>query len=295
MKKKLLGSLIALGGSLVAVGSAFALYTGSLPENKSIQIGTKTSGDVNLVASVKSDSAVDVNPENQERLIKFNAGFQTPNENSVYIQPFYYAHLEFKISSENTSLISYLKEETWVKLGTQVDENEDHPNEYGSHWKHNTLNGVNVQEATDHKSLTWGVDYPLFKGADVSEFEFHIRLDTDVTKSQFLALDGAAYTIDFNVSDAQEEQAYIVGMATGGWEEKADYRMTINAKADHKEWMFKTGTVDGKQKLADGGTYKLKIGSTYCCGGDDHVWSSANNNKTFYWNGSSASHGDLFN
>ena len=71
--------------------------------------------------------------------------------------------------------------------------------------------------------------------------------------------------------------------------------MTVNAKASGFEWMFKTGTVDGKQRLQDGKTYKLHKGATYCCNDADHIWSKDNDIKTFYWNGTNNSHGDLFN
>ena len=296
MKKKLLGALIALCGSAAAIGTAFALYTGSLPEDKTIQIGTKTTGDIALVASVKNaDSTHEVlSPESQERCITFNAGFTT-NESSVYIQDFYYAKLQFKVSSDSTALIAALKEETWVKLGTQVDESEGHPNEYGSYWKNNSLNGTNVEESADHKSLTYTKEFPLFKGSNISEFEFHIRLDTNLSDADYLAIAEETYLVDFEVSEATSDHAYIVGEAVGGWEDRDEFRMTKNAKADHDEWMFKTGTVEGKQQLQDTKDYNLHIGVTYCCGGSNHTWPSANNGKTFYWNGTSGDHGDLFN
>ena len=299
MKKGIIGALIALCGSAVAIGTAFALYTGNLPDDKTIQIGTKTTGDVQLKAGVKNaDTTHQVlspvsDPEDDNRCITFNAGFTTQSE-SVYIQDYYYAKLEFKISSESTGLIAALKNQTWVKLGTQTGDNA-----YGSYWQNNSLNNTNVSEAGDHKSLTYTVEYPLFKcGAEeacFSEFEFHIRLDTSLTSAGFLAIAEEDYSVDFQVSPAESEQAYIVGEAVGGWEDRDEFRMTKNAKADHDEWMFKTGTVEGKQKLQDGKEYKLHKGSTYCCGGDNHVWHAADDTKTFYWNGSSGDHGNLFN
>lgn len=293
MKKGIIGALIALCGSAVAIGTAFALYTGNLPEDKTIQIGTKTTGDVQLQASVKNadeDHEV-LNPASNERCIVFNAGFTTESE-SVYIQDYYYAKLEFKVSSSSADLIAALKDETWVKLGTQTGENA-----YGSYWQNKSLNGTDVVEATDHKSLTYTMEFPLFKGTNISEFEFHIRLDTGLTSADFLAIAEEDYFVDFQVSPAESEQAYIVGEAVGGWEDRDEFRMTVNAKATGFEWMFKTGTVEGKQKLQDGKEYKLHKGSTYCCGGDNHVWTAAGNEgKTFYWNGErNDSHGDLFN
>ena len=179
MKKGIIGALIALCGSAVAIGTAFALYTGNLPEEKTIQIGTKTTGDVVLKAGVKNaDTAHQIlspvsNPKDDNRCITFNAGFTTQSE-SVYIQDYYYAKLEFKISSESEALIAALKDETWVKLGTQTGDNA-----YGSHWKDGSLNDkTGMQEAGDHKSLTYTTEYPLFKcgneDACFSEFEFHI-------------------------------------------------------------------------------------------------------------------------
>ena len=295
MKKGIIGALIALCGSAVAIGTAFALYTGNLPADKTIQIGTKTTGDVQLHADVKdADTAHRIlspvsDPAEDNRCITFNAGFTTESE-SVYIQDYYYAKLEFKISSESTGLIAALKDQTWVKLGTQTGANA-----YGTYWQYKSLNNENVVEADDHKSLTYTMDFPLFKGENVSEFEFHIRLDTGLTSAQFLAIAEEDYLVDFHVSPAESEQAYIVGEAVGGWEDRDEFRMTVNAKADGFEWMFKTGTVEGKQKLQDGKEYKLHKGSTYCCGDSNHVWSSANDTKTFYWDGTSHSHGDLFN
>ncbi|MBR0033632.1 MAG: hypothetical protein IJP60_01275 [Bacilli bacterium] len=291
MKKGIIGALIALCGSAVAIGTAFALYTGTLPEDKTIQIGTKTTGDVQLEASVKNadtDHQV-LSPASNERCIVFNAGFTTQSE-STYIQDYYYAKLEFKVSSESTGLIAALKDETWVKLGTQTGDNA-----YGSRWQNNSLNGANVVEAADHKSLTYTMEFPLFKGTNVSEFEFHIRLDTELTSAEYFAVAEESYKVDFQVSPAESEHAYIVGEAVGGWEDRDEFRMTVNAKASGFEWMFKTGTVEGKQKLQDGKEYKLHKGSTYCCGGDNHVWHTADDSKTFYWNGASGDHGDLFN
>lgn len=293
MKKGIIGALIALCGSAVAIGTAFALYTADLPEDKTIQIGTKTTGDVTLVASVKdADSAHEVlSPASQERCIKFYAGFTTPSE-SVYIQDYYYAKLEFKVSSTNDDLIAALKDETWVKLGTQTGDNA-----YGTFWKDNTLNDANVVEATDHKSLTYTMEFPLFKGTNVSEFEFHIRLDTQVTPADYLDIAEETYLVDFQVSPAESAQAYIVGTAVGGWEDRDEFRMTKNAKADHDEWMFKTGTAEGKQKLQDGKEYKLHVGSVYCDSHEEnHVWHTADDGKTFYWNGvQNNDHGPLFN
>lgn len=292
MKKGIIGALIALCGSAVAIGTAFALYTGNLPEDKTIQIGTKTTGDVQLQASVKNADADHqvLTPAANERCIVFNAGFTTQSE-SVYIQDYYYAKLQFKVSSESTDLIAALKDETWVKLGTQTGENA-----YGSYWQNNTLNGTNVVEATDHKSLTYTMEFPLFKGTNVSEFEFHIRLDTDLTSADYFAIAEEDYFVDFQVSPAESEHAYIVGEAVGGWEDRDEFRMTVNAKASGFEWMFKTGTVEGKQKLQDGKEYKLHKGSTYCCSGANHVWHTADDGDTFYWNGvQNDSHGDLFN
>lgn len=291
MKKGIIGALIALCGSAVAIGTAFALYTGTLPDDKTIQIGTKTTGDVQLEASVKNDDADHqvLSPASVERCIVFNAGFTTPSE-STYIQDYYYAKLEFKVSSESTDLIAALKTETWVKLGTQTGENA-----YGSYWQNKSLNNENVVEADDHKSLTYTMEFPLFKGTNVSEFEFRIRLDTHLTSAQYFAVAEEDYLVDFQVSPAESEQAYIVGEAVGGWEDRDEFRMTKNAKADHDEWMFKTGTVDGKQRLQDDKDYKLHKGATYCCGGSNHKWSKTNDGKTFYWNGTSGEHGDLFN
>ena len=292
MKKGIIGALIALCGSAVAIGTAFALYTGTLPAEKTIQIGTKTTGDVQLEAGVKNADTEHrvLSPASRERCIVFNAGFTTQSE-STYIQDYYYAKLEFKVSSESTGLIAALKDETWVKLGTQTGDNA-----YGSHWQNNSLNGTNVVEAADHKSLTYTMEFPLFKGTNVSEFEFHIRLDTELTSAEYFAVAEESYKVDFQVSPAESEQAYIVGEAVGGWEDRDEFRMTVNAQADGFEWMFKTGTVEGKQKLQDGKEYKLHKGSTYCCSGANHVWSSTNDTKTFYWNGiQNDSHGDLFN
>ncbi len=294
MKKGIIGALIALCGSAVAIGTAFALYTGNLPEDKTIQIGTKTTGDVQLEASVKNadtDHQV-LSPASVERSIVFNAGFTTPSE-STYIQDFYYAKLQFKVSSESTALIAALKNETWVKLGTQTGENA-----YGSYWKDNSLNNTNVAEADDHKSLTYTMEFPLFKGTNVSEFEFHIRLDTHLTSAQYFAVAEEDYFVDFQVSPAESEQAYIVGEAVGGWEDRDEFRMTVNAKATGFEWMFKTGTVDGKQRLQDGKEYKLHKGSVYCDSHtENHVWTAlGNEGKTFYWNGlENNDHGPLFN
>lgn len=293
MKKGIIGALIALCGSAVAIGTAFALYTGTLPEDKTIQIGTKTTGDVQLEASVKNADADHqvLSPASQERSIVFNAGFTTPSE-STYIQTYYYAKLEFKVSSTSVDLIAALKDETWVKLGTQTGDNA-----YGSYWKDGSLNNTTgMEEAADHKSLTYTTEFPLFKGTDISEFEFHIRLDTDLTSAQYLEIAKETYLVDFQVSPAESEHAYIVGEAVGGWEDREEFRMTVNAKASGFEWMFKTGTVDGKQKLQDGKEYKLHKGSTYCSSGDNHVWHTADDGKTFYWNGvQNDSHGDLFN
>ncbi len=291
MKKGIIGALIALCGSAVAIGTAFALYTGNHPEDKTIQIGTKTTGDVQLEASVKNadtDHRV-LSPASNERCVVFNAGFTTPSE-STYIQDYYYAKLEFKVSSTSADLIVALKDETWVKLGTQTGESE-----YGEAWKHETLNDSNVVEAADHKSLTYTMEFPLFKGTNISEFEFRVRLDKDLTQAQYLAIAKETYLVDFEVSPAESEQAYIVGEAVGGWEDREEFRMTVNAKASGFEWMFKTGTVEGKQKLQDNKEYKLHKGSTYCCGDANHVWHTADDGKTFYWNGESGSHGDLFN
>ena len=292
MKKGIIGALIALCGSAVAIGTAFALYTADLPEDKTIQIGTKTTGDVQLEASVKNadtDHRV-LSPDSEERCILFNAGFTTPSE-STYIQDYYYAKLEFKVSSESTGLIAALKDETWVKLGTQTGDNA-----YGEGWKHQTLNNTNVVEADDHKSLTYTMEFPLFKGTNISEFEFHIRLDTDLTPAQYLAVAKETYLVDFKVSPAESTQAYIVGEAVGGWELRDEFRMTVNAKASGFEWMFKTGTAEGKQKLQDGKDYKLRVGDTYCSDGDNHVWHTADDGKTFYWDGvKNNDHGPLFN
>ena len=315
MKKKLLGSLIALGGSLVAVGSAFALYTGTLPTDKSIQIGTKTSGDVVLNASVKdADTAhAMLTPESYSRTIVFNAGF-TKNAESVYIQDYYLAHLEFKISSASTAVIDALKVHSWLELGTQSGSNA-----YGSYWgwtwsddtelakphtgtrgektAQNHKNGTDAQVATDGKSVSWHVDYPLFAGNNVSEFIFHVQMD-GISNADYLAIAESSYAVDFNVSDVDYEHydaAYIVGEATGGWEDKDEFRMVPNAKASGFEWMFKTGTSAGHQKLS-AGEYKLHVGSTYCGSHGNHTWDEANNGKTFYWNGyENNEHGDLFN
>ena len=291
MKKGIIGALIALCGSAVAIGTAFALYTGTLPAEKTIQIGTKTTGDVQLEAGVKNADTEHrvLSPASSERCIVFNAGFTTQSE-STYIQDYYYAKLEFKVSSESTGLIAALKDETWVKLGTQTGESE-----YGEAWKHETLNDSNVVEAANHKSLTYTMEFPLFKGTNISEFEFHIQLDSELTSAEYFAVSDEDYLVDFEVSPAESEQAYIVGEAVGGWEDREEFRMTVNAKASGFEWMFKTGTVEGKQKLQDGKEYKLHKGSTYCCGDANHVWSKDNDTKTFYWDGTSHSHGDLFN
>lgn len=292
MKKGIIGALIALCGSAVAIGTAFALYTGNLPAEKTIQIGTKTTGDVQLEASVKNADADHqvLSPASQERSIVFNAGFTTPSE-STYIQAYYYAKLEFKVSSESTGLIAALKDETWVKLGTQTGDNA-----YGSHWKDKSLNDTNVVEADDHKSLTYTMEYPLFKGTNISEFEFHIRLDKDLTSAEYFAIAEEDYFVDFQVSPAESTQAYIVGEAVGGWELRDEFRMTVNAKATGFEWMFKTGKDDEPQKLEDGKDYKLRVGDTYCSSGDNHVWHTKDDGKTFYWNGEqNDSHGDLFN
>lgn len=293
MKKGIIGALIALCGSAVAIGTAFALYTGNLPEDKTIQIGTKTTGDVQLEASVKNaHSEQIINPDSVERCVEFYAGFTTPSE-STYIQDYYYAKLEFKVSSESTGLIAALKDETWVEPGTQVGENS-----YSDFWKAKSLNKNNVVEAEDHKSLTYTMEYPLFKGTNISEFKFHIRLDSDpkLTKAQFSEIAAETYKIDFQVSPAVSTQAYIVGEAVGGWELRDEFRMTVNAKANSFEWMFKTGEDDQPQKLQDGKDYKLRIGDTYCSSGDNHVWHTADDGKTFYWNGEqNDSHGDLFN
>lgn len=289
MKKGIIGALIALCGSAVAIGTAFALYTGNLPEDKTIQIGTKTTGDVELKAGVKNPdtdhkilSPVS-DPLQDNRCITFNAGFTTQTE-SVYIQDYYYAKLEFKISSESTGLIAALKDETWVKLGTQTGDNA-----YGSYWQNKSLNNENVVEADDHKSLTYTMEFPLFKCGNenvcFSEFEFHIRLDTDLTSAGFLAIAEEDYSVDFKVSPAESEQAYISGEAVGGWEDREEFRMTVNAKATSFEWMFKTGTVDGKQRLQDNKEYKLHKGATYCCGGENHKWNKTNDGQTFYWDG----------
>ncbi|MDY6275891.1 MAG: hypothetical protein SPL75_00145 [Bacilli bacterium] len=295
MKKGIIGALIALCGSAVAIGTAFALYTGTLPAEKTIQIGTKTTGDVQLEASVKNAHSEQViNPDSEERCIEFYAGFTTPSE-STYIQDYYYAKLEFKVSSESTDLIAALKDETWVEPGTQTGENS-----YSTYWKNQFLNKTNVVETDDHKSLTYTMEYPLFKGTNVSEFKFHIRLDTDpkLTKAQFLAIAEEDYSVDFQVSPAESEHAYIVGTACGGWEDREEFRMTVNAKAEGFEWMFKTGTVDGKQRLQDGKEYKLHKGSVYCDSKEEnHVWTAlGNEGKTFYWNGvQNNDHGPLFN
>ena len=292
MKKGIIGALIALCGSAVAIGTAFALYTGNLPADKTIQIGTKTTGDVVLHADVKDAALANkvLTPAARERCIVFNAGFTT-NEESVYIQDYYYAKLEFKVSSESEAMIAALKKETWVQLGTQTGDDV-----YGSYWKNNSLNNSNVVEADDHKSLTYTMEYPLFKGTNISEFEFRIRLDQDVKDAEYKTLGKQTYFVDFKVSPAESEQAYIVGEAVGGWEDRDEFRMTKNAKADHDEWMFKTGTVDGKQRLQDDKDYKLHKGATYCCGGANHKWSKTNDGKTFYWNGlENNDHGPLFN
>ncbi len=292
MKKGIIGALIALCGSAVAIGTAFALYTGNLPAEKTIQIGTKTTGDVQLEASVKNAHSEQViNPNSVERCIEFYAGFTTPSE-STYIQDYYYAKLEFKVSSESTKLIGFLKEETWVEPGTQEGENS-----YSDFWKGKSLNKDNVHEDDDHKSLTYTMEYPLFKGTNISEFKFHIRLKSTpkLTNAEFLEIAEESYKVDFQVSPAESTQAYIVGEAVGGWELRDEFRMTKNAKADHDEWMFKTGKGDEPQKLQDGKDYKLRIGDTFCHSGSNHVWETKNDGKTFYWNGTSGEHGDLFN
>ena len=288
--KKLLGALVALGGSILAIGSAFALYTGaSLPENKDIIIGTKVTGDVVLHASVTdADTAhATLTPENLTRTVMLKAGFTAPSD-SVYIQDYYYAKLTFKVASDSTDLIDAIADETWVKLGTQEVEN----NTYGTYWKDNTLNGSNKVVAVDNKSVSWSMNYPLFKGEAISQFEFRVQLKHDISAAEYLAIAEQTYTVDFEVEEADEEMAYVVGTAVGGWEDRDEFRMTINAKESFKQYMFKTGTEDNKSKLGEG-VYKLHKGSTYCCGGDDHVWDSADNGKTFYWNGTSGHEGNF--
>lgn len=302
MKKKLLGALIALGGSALAIGSAFALYTGGLPEDKSIQIGTKTTGDIELhggVLDADAGNAV-LTPDNVQRTIKFSAGF-TPSEGSVYVQDYYLAKLEFKISSASTGLIDALKTHSWVELGTQSGDNA-----YGRYWgwswteqgervtsgdgaysAQNHLNGESKVVAQDGKSVSWSTHYPLFKGAAVSQFLLHVNME-GIEKDDYKAIAEKSYTVDFNISEPDSDygMAYVVGTATGGWEDKDEYRMTVNAKAaDAYEWIFKTGTEDGKQKLIDGGEYKLHIGDNYCDSDSaNHTWSDSNKGEAFTWN-----------
>lgn len=309
MKKRLLGSLIALGGSLVAVGTAFALYRGTLPVDKTIQIGTKTSGDVVLNASVAnadSEHAM-LTPTNYSRSIVFNAGF-TNNSGSVYNQPYYLAHLEFKISSASKGMIDALKDHSWVELGTQsgsnaygawfgwtwsddagLTENLPHTGTRSGTTNRNHLNGKAAVVAADGKSVSWSVNYPLFAGTDVSEFLFHVQME-GIDDDDYLAIAESSYTVNFNVSDVDYtgyEAAYIVGDATGGWEDKDEYRMVPNAKASGFEWMYKTGTAEGVSYLQGGKDFKVHKGSTWCHGdGANHVWDSTNNGKVFYWAGS---------
>lgn len=300
MKKKFLGALIALGGSALAIGTAFALYTGSLPEDKTIQIGTKTSGDIILHGGVvDADSAHAVlTPSAHERTIVFSAGFTT-NESSVYIQDYYLAKLEFKISSASTGVIDALKEHSWIELGVQGGANA-----YGSYWgwtwseaeasgtrsgttAQNHLNGTAASVAVDGKSVSWSTHYPLFKGEAVSRFLFHVNME-GISDADYKLIAESSYQVDFNISepDPSYGMAYIAGTATGGgWEDKDEFRMTVNAKASSYEWMFKTGLVAGKQKLV-AGEYKLHNGDSYCHAGDpNHTWDENDNGKSFYWSG----------
>ena len=299
MKRKLLGALIALGGSALAIGTAFALYTGTLPEDKSIQIGTKTSGDIVLHAGVvDADSAhAKLTPTAHQRTLAFSAGFTT-NDSSVYIQDYYLAKVEFKISSADAKVINALSEHSWVELGVQ-----DGVNSYGSYWgwtwsdaehktgtrsnytDQNRLNGNVVDVATDGKSVSWAAHYPLFKGEAVSRFLFHVNME-GISDADYKEIAESSYSVDFNVSepDVGYDMAYVVGTATGGWEDKEEFRMTVNAQADAYEWMFKTGTEAGKQKLV-AGEYKLHVGTNYCDNdSSNHTWNEADNGATFYWN-----------
>lgn len=304
MKRKLLGALIALGGSALAIGTAFALYTGTLPEDKSIQIGTKTSGDIVLHGGVvDADSThATLTPSSHERILTLSAGFTT-NSTSVYIQDYYLAKLEFKISSTSTGVIDALKEHSWIELGVQSGDNA-----YGSYWgwtwsdaeghtgtrsgttSQNHLNSDAKVVAADGKSVSWSAHYPLFKGEAVSQFLFHVNMER-ISDADYKLIAESSYAVDFNISEPDSDygMAYVVGTATGGWEDKEEFRMTVNAKASGYEWMFKTGTEAGKQKLS-AGEYKIHNGDTYCHGGmDNHTWSEDDNGKTFYWNASAGS------
>ena len=307
--KKLFGALVALIGSVAAVGSAFALYMGaSVPEDKEIIIGTKVTGDVVLHADVEeADTAHSKlhpgNPNNETRSIEFSAGFTTP-EHSAYAQAYFLARLDFAVTSSSADFITFITPNSAIELGTQTTTNK----EYSAYWKQ-WLNSDDLDpgEGVRHsyaitnegKTITWSKYYPLFKGQDISRFRMDLRLKNNISNAEYLSIAEATYTVNFTVDVAptlenaeidprigEWKYAYVVGDATGGWEDKEEFRMVPNAQEDGFQWMFTDGTEYG-QKLEVGKHFKLHNNGNWCHANDDnrHEWSQSNVGKTIYWSG----------
>lgn len=233
-KNIVLGALVAVLGTSVAMGTSYALYSVT-PTDQVIHIGANTNQDIELVVGeVTNAGETDVVSPESDHVFDFDIGFNKP-VNSTYTQSVYAAKLTVTITSENDALLQGLVS---ANSGFKVDPDKAY---YGDYWG-GTAGEAKFVAGTG--SVVASVTVPIDETVD---------LDTKVTLS-LSGMDGNTFattvadatyniSIDLTAPDAGFVAPYIVGsMSDSVWSAVDKYMMVPDPKNAEFIWMYETKT-----------------------------------------------------
>lgn len=268
MKKKLLlGSAVAIGGSLLAISSAFALYLVK-PEDKTINIGINTNTDANLTISdiADGDNTKALSPAN-EKNYTFSLGAEKPS-GSTYTQTVAVADLKIVIDFKTAGITD--KVESSIELGYTAGKyfaiDANNLNKATSTVSGNTL----VIEKTNVAFNLGGLGVAL-----------NLKLKSSVSAADFLtSVSSKEYTITVNWTENTTYQyPYVVG-TMNNWAETDAYRMVPNIEADNAyEFMLNSSL-----EIKAGEKFKCRKGDVWSSG-EDYAVQTGKKVTAVYWKG----------
>lgn len=249
-KNALIGLLVAVGGSVIALSTAYGLYLVK-PDDKTISIGINTSADVNLAISDVADatSTVSLSKTNAKQYTFTLSGGTTTG--TTYTQDTAIGDLEVKITSTNSTLINKLA--GTVTLGYTAS----------TFYAAETYSlATGAVSGSDFVITKTNVPFKLAGlGATLD-----LSLASGTTDAEAVTLGGASYTVTINwKQNSTFEYAYVVGTMTS-WGETDEYRMVPALDTADFTWVY-----DNDANITAGNSFKCKKGTQYSGGNNYEV------------------------
>lgn len=262
MNKKLLGSLIAVGGAVATMIGAFALYT-KVDANKQIGIDVVTGSGKDVTYTVTNVAApATLSPDAASTTFSFNIGatYNANGDNLYPAQDVVVGKLEVVLNGSETLIDNLTMSGT---IGGYTDSSVG-ATTYG------TAQAATKGTASGSKNtLTYSKEVAVHTTGQAATF--NLGLNSSISQADFLKIAEESYTINISwIAPEEFSYAYLVG-AFNGWSETDGYQMMPSIDDTSWHWVIKYNfteavTVKGKQgdtwsandKEFDAGTHTLK-------------------------------------